>query len=176
MAFPKTVGFSRRVADHVTDELVSVLSGGEIYEFKELFLKVYEGLKVRKAVSGGEEMLRLRCYEKLQRLSSRGMFKRPARPMAGSRASSRHPAFTNWPGLMRRLLRVSPPPVEIIIQKTHSVKKPNYQFEKRRRDLEKKAKKEEKRLRKLEKPANPDQPAVTDTDPPSPPSESAVTA
>ncbi len=28
--------------------------------------------------------------------------------------------------------------------------KPNYQFEKRRRDLEKKAKKEEKRLRKLE--------------------------
>ena len=28
--------------------------------------------------------------------------------------------------------------------------KPNYQFEKRKRDLEKKAKKEEKRLRKLE--------------------------
>jgi hypothetical protein len=28
--------------------------------------------------------------------------------------------------------------------------KPNYQFEKRRRDLEKKAKKEEKRKRKLE--------------------------
>jgi hypothetical protein len=33
--------------------------------------------------------------------------------------------------------------------------KPNYQFEKRRRDNEKKAKKEEKRLRKLEKAANP---------------------
>jgi hypothetical protein len=30
------------------------------------------------------------------------------------------------------------------------VAKPNYQFEKRRRDLEKKAKKEEKRKRKLE--------------------------
>lgn len=28
--------------------------------------------------------------------------------------------------------------------------KPNYQFEKRRRDMEKKAKKEEKRLRKLQ--------------------------
>jgi hypothetical protein len=28
--------------------------------------------------------------------------------------------------------------------------KPNYQFEKRKRDLEKKAKKEEKRLRKLQ--------------------------
>lgn len=29
--------------------------------------------------------------------------------------------------------------------------KPNYQFEKRKKDLEKKAKKEDKRLRKLEK-------------------------
>ena len=29
--------------------------------------------------------------------------------------------------------------------------KPNYQFEKRKKDLEKKAKKEEKRLRKLDK-------------------------
>lgn len=36
------------------------------------------------------------------------------------------------------------------------MKKPNYQFERRRRDLDKKAKKEEKRLRKLEKAANPD--------------------
>ena len=33
--------------------------------------------------------------------------------------------------------------------------KPNYQFEKRKRDMEKKAKKEEKRLRKLNKDANP---------------------
>ncbi len=32
--------------------------------------------------------------------------------------------------------------------------KPNYQFEKRKRDMEKKAKKEERRLRKLEKPAS----------------------
>jgi len=41
--------------------------------------------------------------------------------------------------------------------------KPNYQFEKRQRDLAKKKKQEEKRLRKLEKTAttsvvNPDQP------------------
>jgi hypothetical protein len=33
--------------------------------------------------------------------------------------------------------------------------KPNYQFEKRRRDMEKKAKKEEKRKRKLEAANNP---------------------
>jgi hypothetical protein len=37
--------------------------------------------------------------------------------------------------------------------------KPNYQFEKRKRDLEKKAKKEEKRLRKLQ-PSNPSPPTV----------------
>jgi hypothetical protein len=34
--------------------------------------------------------------------------------------------------------------------------KPNYSFEKRQRDLAKKAKKEEKRLRKAGAPANPD--------------------
>jgi len=33
--------------------------------------------------------------------------------------------------------------------------KPNYQFEKRKRDMEKKAKKEEKRLRKINKDATP---------------------
>jgi len=33
--------------------------------------------------------------------------------------------------------------------------KPNYQFEKRKKDLEKKAKKEEKRLKKLDKANNP---------------------
>ena len=43
--------------------------------------------------------------------------------------------------------------------------KPNYQFEKRQRDLAKKKKQEEKRLRKLEKSAatdvvNPDQPEI----------------
>ena len=37
--------------------------------------------------------------------------------------------------------------------------KPNYQFEKRKRDLEKKAKKEEKRLRKL-RPSDPSPPTV----------------
>lgn len=37
---------------------------------------------------------------------------------------------------------------------------PNYQYEKRRRDLEKKAKKEEKRQRKLESSANPTPPAI----------------
>lgn len=38
--------------------------------------------------------------------------------------------------------------------------KPNFQYEKRKRDLEKKAKKEAKRLRKLEKPETPEGPEV----------------
>jgi hypothetical protein len=37
--------------------------------------------------------------------------------------------------------------------------KPNYQFEKRKRDIEKKAKKEEKKLRKLQ-PSDPSPPTV----------------
>ncbi len=65
--------FSRRVPDHVTDELVNVLSGGETLEFNALFKLVYDNLKLKNAVSGGEEMLRLRSYEKLQGLVSRGL-------------------------------------------------------------------------------------------------------
>jgi hypothetical protein len=47
------------------------------------------------------------------------------------------------------------------------VAKPNYQFEKRRRDLEKKAKKEEKRRRKLEPGSAPAE--GTAEEPPAPP-------
>ena len=65
--------FSRRVPDHVTDELVNVLTDGKTYDFNELFGLVYENLKLKNAVSGGEEMLRLRSYEKLQNLVGRGL-------------------------------------------------------------------------------------------------------
>lgn len=73
MVATKKVSFSRRIVDHVTDELVNVLSSGETYEFKPLFSKVFEGLKLKNAVSGGEEMLRLRSYEKLIKLASCGL-------------------------------------------------------------------------------------------------------
>ncbi|MCE9519547.1 MAG: hypothetical protein K8R87_08355 [Verrucomicrobia bacterium] len=73
MTTPKRTIFSRRAPDHVTDSLVDVLSEGDTHEFKALFLKVYAGLKLKNAVSGGEEMLRLRCYEKLQNLTKRGL-------------------------------------------------------------------------------------------------------
>jgi hypothetical protein len=42
-------------------------------EFKPLFAKVFEALKLKNAVSGGEEMLRLRSYEKIIKLTSCGL-------------------------------------------------------------------------------------------------------
>ena len=71
----KKTAFSRRLPDLVTEELASVLSKKTSYEFKDLFDRVYENLKARNATSGGEEMLRLRAYEKLQNLVGRGMVK-----------------------------------------------------------------------------------------------------
>jgi hypothetical protein len=76
--------FSRRIPDHVTDEIVNVLSGNpEFLEFNALFQQVYENLKEKNAVSGGEEMLRLRAYEKLQNLVTRGMVVKEGRRYKG---------------------------------------------------------------------------------------------
>lgn len=75
MSITKKPAFSRRLPDLVTEELAAVLSGKTSYEFKDLFEVVHENLKARNAASGGEEMLRLRSYEKLQALVGRGMVK-----------------------------------------------------------------------------------------------------
>ena len=58
--------------DNVTEELVAVLSSKASFEFKPLFDIILLKLQERKAASGGEEMLRLRVYEKLQGLVSQG--------------------------------------------------------------------------------------------------------
>jgi hypothetical protein len=76
--------FSRRIPDLVTEELVSVLlKKGSSFEFKQLFDVVYDRLKKRNAASGGEEMLRLRAYEKLQHLVSRNMVKKNGKKYKG---------------------------------------------------------------------------------------------
>ncbi|MEZ5299290.1 MAG: hypothetical protein R3F11_01265 [Verrucomicrobiales bacterium] len=81
---PRRTRFSRRIPDHVTDELVNVLSNDRsIFEFNDLFKRVYENLKKRNAVSGGEEMLRLRAYEKLQNLVSRGLVEKKGKTYRG---------------------------------------------------------------------------------------------
>ena len=58
--------------DNVTEELVAVLSSRASFEFKPLFDIILFNLRERNAASGGEEMLRLRVYEKLQNLVDQG--------------------------------------------------------------------------------------------------------
>src|ERR1041384_2731214 len=83
MPIHKKTAFSRRLPDLVTEELASVLSSKSSYEFKELFEVVHENLRARNAASGGEEMLRLRAYEKLQNLVARGMVKKNGKKYKG---------------------------------------------------------------------------------------------
>jgi hypothetical protein len=58
--------------DNITEELVAVLSCRGTFEFKPLFDILLLNLRERNAASGGEEMLRLRAYEKLQSLVDQG--------------------------------------------------------------------------------------------------------
>jgi hypothetical protein len=83
MAILKKNAFSRRVPDLVTEELVAVLSRRATFEFKQLFEIVHENLRARNAASGGEEMLRLRSYEKLQNLVARGAVKKDGKKYKG---------------------------------------------------------------------------------------------
>jgi hypothetical protein len=62
--------------DNLTEELVAALSSKASFEFKPLFDMVMLKLRERNAASGGEEMLRLRVYEKLQGLVNQGAVNR----------------------------------------------------------------------------------------------------
>ncbi len=75
--------FSRRAPDTVTEELVAALSGSKSYEFKALFSVIHAALRARNAASGGEEMLRLRTYEKLQNLVRQGQVKKTGKKYKG---------------------------------------------------------------------------------------------
>ncbi len=72
MSKPSGASFSRRMPDNITEELVAVLSSKASFEFKPLFEIILLNLRERNAASGGEEMLRLRSYEKLQGLVNQG--------------------------------------------------------------------------------------------------------
>jgi hypothetical protein len=75
--------FYRRGPDNVTEELVAALSGSKSYEFKALFSVIHAALRARKAAGGGEEMLRLRTYEKLQNLVRVGQVKKTGKKYKG---------------------------------------------------------------------------------------------
>ena len=76
MAKSSGSSFTRRAPDNITEELVAVLSSRASFEFKPLFDIILLNLRERNAASGGEEMLRLRAYEKLQILVSQGVVNR----------------------------------------------------------------------------------------------------
>src|SRR6266513_5537325 len=76
MSKPYGNSFSRRMPDNITEELVAVLSCRGTFEFKPLFDILLHNLRKRNAASGGEEMLRLRAYEKLQSLVNQGAVNR----------------------------------------------------------------------------------------------------
>lgn len=80
-------GFSRRGPDRVAEELATVLSKKASFEFKALFTIVHENLKARNAASGGEEMLRLRAYEKLQNMVQAGIVKKVGKEYRGVTAA-----------------------------------------------------------------------------------------
>lgn len=71
---------ARQGPDWVTDELLVTLEDMlEEVPFQDIFLVVYEGLKQKNVASGGEEMMKLRVYEKLQILVSCGVVKKCGR-------------------------------------------------------------------------------------------------
>src|SRR5438876_7943428 len=76
MSKRSAISFTRRGPDNITEELVAVLSSRASFEFKPLFDIILLNLRERNAASGGEEMLRLRVYEKLQGLVNQGAVNR----------------------------------------------------------------------------------------------------
>lgn len=72
MSKPSGSSFARRAPDNITEELMAAFSSKTSYEFKPLFEIILTNLRERNAASGGEEMLRLRTYEKLQSLVGQG--------------------------------------------------------------------------------------------------------
>ena len=87
MAAYKNNAFSRRLPDLVTQELDFALSQKGSYEFKQLFDVVHDNLRRRKAANGGEDLLRLRAYEKLQYLVFSGAVKKNGKIYTGNSAA-----------------------------------------------------------------------------------------
>jgi hypothetical protein len=82
-------GFTRRAPDIMTEELCAILSRKASFEFKPLYDLIYANLHARNAASGGDEMLRLRAYEKLQNLVHDGMVTKTAKKYRGNPAALR---------------------------------------------------------------------------------------
>lgn len=69
--------------DRLTEELATALAARAWFEFKPLFLLVHANLQRRKAAHGGEEMLRLRAYDKLQGMVQQGIVEKEGKLYRG---------------------------------------------------------------------------------------------
>src|SRR6266699_5078575 len=76
MSKRSAISFMRRAPDNITEELVALFSSKASFEFKPLFDIILLNLRERNLAGGGEEMLRLRVYEKLQNLVGQGAVNR----------------------------------------------------------------------------------------------------
>jgi hypothetical protein len=77
--------------DRLSEELMTALAVHTWYEFKPLFLQVHASLRERGAAHGGEEMLRLRAYDKLQGMVRTGLIEKTGKLYRG-----KLPALTNF--------------------------------------------------------------------------------
>jgi hypothetical protein len=82
-AMKRNFRFARTGPDFLMDELTEALKADVWFEFNPLFLQVYSKLRDRKAAGGGQEMLRLRMYEKLQKLVQRGIVEKNGKTYRG---------------------------------------------------------------------------------------------
>jgi hypothetical protein len=84
MMMKRTFRFARTGPDFLGDELTEALKSDAWFEFNPLFIRVYNKLRERKATGGGQEMLRLRMYEKLQGLVKRGIVEKNGKSYRGN--------------------------------------------------------------------------------------------
>lgn len=75
--------FARTGPDLLMDELTDALRCETWFEFNPLFLLVYGKLRERKCAGGGQELLRLRIYDKLQTLVQQGVVEKNGKQYRG---------------------------------------------------------------------------------------------
>jgi len=79
----KTLSFSLRGPDRISEELATVLSNKGSWEFKALFDIVHANLRSKDFARGGEELMRLRAHEKLQNFLHTGVVTKTGKEYAG---------------------------------------------------------------------------------------------
>lgn len=79
----RTLHVVRTGPDRLVEELTTALAARTWFEFKPLFTLVHAKLRERHAAHGGEEMLRLRAYDKLQGMVRMGLVERTGKLYRG---------------------------------------------------------------------------------------------